>query len=110
MAAWNAHRSNSGPAVLSEENTAQNHNIRSNNSAETNENDEDENATEKTKVRGKSIITETLTDFAKLKKLFVSPVTILDEPVKDEHIHTQPIITSNSRPFSTWKIISMIHI
>lgn len=61
---------------------AQKHNIRSNNSAEINENDEDENATGKTKVRGKSITTETLTDFAKLKKLFVSPVTMLDEPVK----------------------------
>lgn len=88
---------------------AQNHNIRSNNSGEINENDEDENATEKTEVRGQSRITGTLTDFAKLKKLFVSPVTMLDEPVKDDHIHTQ-LITSYSRPFSTCKIISMIHI
>lgn len=89
---------------------AQKHNIRSNDSIEINENDEDENATGKTEVRGKSIIKDTLTDFAKLKKLFVSPVTMLDEPVKDEHIHTQLIITSYSRPFSTCKIIFMIHI
>lgn len=75
--------------MLPEENMAQKHNIRINNSVETNENHEDENATEKTEVRGKSIIAETLTDFAKLKKLFVSPVTMLDEPVKEEHIHTQ---------------------
>lgn len=88
---------------------AQNHNIRSDNSAERNENNEDENTTEKTKVKGKSIITETLTDFAKLKKLFVSPVTMLDEPVKDEHIHTQLIITSYSRACSACKIISVIH-
>lgn len=68
------------------------------------------NATEKTEVRGKSRIIETLTDFAKLKKLFVSPVTMLDEPVKDKHIHTQLIITSYSKPFSTCKINSMIYI
>lgn len=91
---------------------AQNHNIRSNNSIERNENDEDESATEEIEVRGKSIITETLTDFAKLKKLFVSPVTMLDEPVKDEQFTHNLLLhaTAVRVYFSTCKIFSMIHL
>lgn len=72
MAIWNAHRSNSGLAVLPEENMAQKHNIRCNNSIERNENDEDENAAEKTEVRGKSIITETYW-FCKTEEAFCLP-------------------------------------
>lgn len=47
-----------------------------------------------TRQRGAMIHAQVLTDFAKLKKLLVSPVTMLDEPA-DERVPSQALVNGN---------------